>query len=229
MLVNAATPGRTASFIDNLAAQFIKDHGATPAFKNYKGGGPHPFPANICFSSNSVLVHGIPNSQTVISEGDVITIDCGLSIKGWFADAARLFGVGHVSEDNSRMIQASRDVLQVGIDACIVGNKLGAVQRALQLTIAASGYYNVYEFCGHAIGRKMHEEPLVPNYGQPNKGIDLEPGMVFCLEPMLRKNKNTRLGILPDNWTIATTDGSVATHIEHMILVTEDAPEVLTQ
>jgi len=229
MLVCAAQPGKTAAFIDGLAEQFIRDHGGIPAFKNYKGGGASPFPASICFSRNSVLVHGIPTEDTVIEEGDVITIDCGLSIDGWFADAARLFGVGRVSTEDARMIQSSKDILQAGIDSCIVGNKLGAVQRSLQSAIANSGYYNVYQFCGHAIGKKMHEEPQVPNFGHPDKGIDLEPGMIFCLEPMLRKHRNTELGILPDKWTIVTTDGSRATHIEHMVLVTEDRPEILTE
>lgn len=229
MLVACSKPGKTGAEVDAIAEEFIRDHGAIPAFKNYQGGGISPFPASICFSRNSVLVHGVPTEETVIQEGDVITIDCGLSLEGWFADAARLFGVGEVSEEDAHMIQASKNVLQAGIGACVVGNKLGGVQRALQLAIADSGYYNVRQFCGHAIGRKMHEEPQVPNYGNPNEGIELEPGMVFCLEPMLRKHRTTELGILPDKWTIVTTDGSRSTHIEHMVLVTENDPEILTE
>jgi len=229
LLVCASQPGRTAVFVNDLAEEFIQDHGAVPAFKNYSGGGPYSFPASICFSRNNVLVHGIPTPEIIIEEGDIITIDCGLSLNGWFADAARLFGVGEISEEDSHMIQASENVLHAGIEACVVGNKLGGVQRALQSAIADSGYYNVYQFCGHAIGKKMHEEPQVPNFGQPNKGIDLKPGMVFCLEPMLRKHRHTELGILPDKWTVVTTDGSRTTHIEHMVLVTEDRPEILTE
>lgn len=229
MLVSASIPGRTALEIDTIAEEFIRDHGAIPAFKNYgKGMAPTEFPASICFSKNSVMVHGIPTSKTYIQEGDSITIDCGLSLDGWFADAARLFGVGRMSEVDKEMIVSSKAALDAGIQACRVGNKLGDVCHAIQMSIVQSPFFNVYQFCGHAIGRAMHEEPQVPNFGKARTGIDLEPGMIFCLEPMLRRHKGTQLGILPDNWTVATLDGSRATHIEHMVLVTESGPEILT-
>ncbi len=229
MLVTVSQPGKTGKYINDIADEFIRDHGAIPAFKNYQGGGASPFPASICFSRNSVLVHGIPTENEIIEDGDTITIDCGLSLDGWFADAARLFGVGTIPEEDSHMIQSSEEVLQAGIAACTVGNRLGDICRALQVAIGNSGYFNVYQFCGHAIGKKMHEEPQVPNFGKPNTGIRLKSGMVFCLEPLLRKHRDTELGILPDNWTIVTRDGSRATHIEHMVLVTENGPEILTE
>lgn len=229
MLVSASVPGRTAAYIDNLAEEFIRDHGAIPAFKNYgQGMAPSPFPASICFSKNNVVVHGVPSDKDVIQETDLITIDCGLSLNGWFADAARLFGSTELSTEDAEMVTASQAALAAGIDACRVGNKLGDVCNAIQKTIEKSPFFNVYQFCGHAIGEEMHESPQVPNFGRAGTGLDLEPGMVFCLEPILRKHKGTQLGVLPDGWTIVTLDNSRATHIEHMVLVTNSDPEILT-
>jgi methionyl aminopeptidase len=228
MLVNLAQPGRSGKALDAVAEEFIRDHGAVPAFKDYgRGVAASPFPASICFSRNQVLVHGVPTEEGKIGEGDVITIDCGLSLGGWFADAARLFGVGEVAEDDLLLMEQSRIALQAGVEACIVGNKLGDVCNAIQRSIGSSPFFNVYQFCGHAIGKSMHEHPQVPNFGKPGTGIDLEPGMIFCLEPMLKKTK-AGLGILSDHWTIVTLDNSRAAHIEHMVLVTEGSPEVLT-
>lgn len=229
LLVSVTTPGKTAKEIDLVAEEFILDHGAIPAFKNYsQGAGGKPFPANICFSKNTVVVHGIPKETEIISEGDIITIDCGLSLDGWFADAARLFGVGEITSEDAEMINSNKEALDAGIQACIVGNKVGDICSSIQKSIEKSNFYNVYQFCGHAIGEKMHEEPQIPNFGRPHTGLDLEPGMVFCLEPILRKNKGTQLGVLADGWTIVTLDKSRATHVEHMVLVTESSPQILT-
>ncbi len=230
MLVKEATPGTSGQALDTLAETFIRDNGAVPAFKNYGiNKGIPPFPGSICFSRNQVLVHGVPSEKDVIKDGDIISIDCGLSIDGWFADAARLFSIGElVAEDDQRLIASSKDALNAGINACRVGNKLGDICSAIQVSIACSPFYNVFQFCGHAIGQEMHEEPQVPNFGKAGSGIDLEVGMVFCLEPMLLKN-STGLGVLPDKWTIVTLDKSRASHIEDMILITEDGPEVLTE
>jgi methionyl aminopeptidase len=229
ILEHCAQAGKSGAELDAVAEEFIKDHGAIPAFKNYgRGMAPTPFPATICFSRNSVVVHGVPSEEDIIEDGDIITIDCGLSLNGWFADSARLFGVGDISREDKAIIKASEDTIQAGIDACVVGNKLGDVCYAIQKAAALSDYYNVVQFCGHAIGREMHEAPQVPNFGRARTGLRLKPGMVFCLEPMLKKTQ-TDLGILPDNWSIVTLDGSRATHIEHMVLVTEDQPEILTK
>jgi len=225
MLVTCAKPGRSGKELDTIAEQFIRDHNGIPAFKNY-GNPNNPFPGSICFSRNSVVVHGIP-SDDVIQEGDLITIDCGLSLDGWFADAARLFGVGHMEQDDIDIMIATEATLNAGIEACVVGNKLGDVGRAIHLKAISSPFYNVLEFCGHAIGQRMHEDPQVPNAGIKGKGLELEVGMVFCLEPMLKKT-DTKLGILPDRWTVATRDGTRATHIEHMVLITDTRPEILT-
>lgn len=226
MLVACAKPGRSGKDLDGIAEEFIRDHNAIPAFKGY-GDPRSPFPGSICFSRNSVVVHGIPKKNDIIEEGDLITIDCGLSLEGWFADAARLFGVGEMSQEDTAIIIASEAAINAGIDACTVGNKLGDVGRAIHLSTISSPFHNILEFCGHAIGQKMHEDPQVPNAGIKGTGLELKPGMVFCLEPMLKKTK-TSLGQLPDNWTIATRDGTRATHIEHMVLITDTRPEILT-
>lgn len=228
LLVDNATPGTRASELDSLAEEFIRDHGGVPAFKNYASvPGVPGFPGSICFSRNHVVVHGIPTEEEVIEEGDIISIDCGLDLDGWFADAARLFGVGEISQEDRDIIEASKAALNAGIEACRPGNKLGDICNSIQRSVFNSPYENVLQFCGHAIGKAMHEPPQVPNFGKPNEGIDLEPGMVFCLEPMLLKHK-VGLGVLPDNWTIVTLDKSRATHIEHMIHISEDGPEIMT-
>ncbi len=229
MLVEEAAPGMSGLALDTLAETFIRDNGAVPAFKNYGPKGMPPFPGSICFSRNHVLVHGTPTEKDIIEDEDLISIDCGLSIDGWFADAARLFSIGElVAEDNQRLIASSQAALNAGINACRVGNTIGDICSAIQVAIAISPFYNVLQFCGHAIGQEMHEAPQVPNFGKAGTGMNLEVGMVFCLEPMLLTN-NVGLGVLSDKWTIVTLDKSKAAHIEEMILITEDGPEVLTE
>ncbi len=226
-VVDLALPGVTGKFLDEIAESYIKDNGAIPAFKNHPGpeGTPN-YPTSICFSKNHMLVHGIPD-DTPLEEGDLLTIDSGLILDGWAADFARLFAVGEVSEEDQSIIDATHAALAAGVDKCRVGNKLGGISNAIQSSIYHSGYQNVIQFCGHAIGQKMHEPPQVPNFGSPNSGIDLEPGMVFCLEPMLLKHK-VELGVLPDKWTIITNDFSRTTHIEHMVHISENGPEILS-
>ena len=226
MLVTCAKPGRSGKDLDEIAEEFIRDHNAVPAFKGY-GHANNPFPGSICFSRNSVVVHGIPTEQDVIQEGDLVTIDCGLSLDGWFADSARLFGVGEMAQDDIDIIIASEAAIKAGIDACVAGNKIGDIGRAIHLSVINSPFYNILEFCGHGIGQRMHEEPQVPNAGVKGQGMELVPGMVLCLEPMLKKTK-TKLGMLPDKWTIATLDGTRATHIEYTVLITDTRPEILT-
>ncbi len=228
MLVVNAKPGVSGKKLDLLAGEFIKDHHAIPAFKDYSIRPDLPsYPANLCFSRNHVVVHGIPSEKDIIEEGDIITIDCGLSIEGWFADAARLFGVGEISKEDANMIKASEEAIGAGVKACRAGTRMGTVGNAIENSIAFSKFWNVTEFAGHFIGEAMHEPPQIPNFGQRNKGFRLQPGMVFCLEPMLKKN-NVKIAILPDGWTVVTLDSSRATHIEHMVLVTDEDPEILT-
>ncbi len=228
MLVENAHPGISGKQLDSLAEEFIRDHKAIPAFKNYSVREDLPsFPASICFSKNYVVVHGIPRENDIIEEGDVITIDCGLSLEGWFADAARLFGVGEISKEDAEIIKASEEAIMAGVKLCRVGTRIGTVGNAIENSVAFSKFRNITEFSGHFIGEAMHEPPQIPNFGQKNKGFRLEPGMVFCLEPMLKKS-DVKIAILPDGWTVVTLDMSKATHIEHMVLVTDESPEILT-
>ena len=228
MLVIDAQPGVSGKKLDSTAAEFIKDHHAVPAFKDYAIRPDFPkYPANICFSRNHVVVHGIPRENEIIEEGDIITIDTGLSLEGWFADAARLFGVGEISEEDAELIKASKEALMAGINVCHEGTRAGAIGNAIENSVAFSKFRNITEFCGHFIGEAMHEPPQIPNFGQRNKGFRLQPGMVFCLEPMLKKS-NVGIAVLPDGWTIVTMDKSKVAHIEHMVLVTEGDPEILT-
>jgi methionyl aminopeptidase len=228
MLVTNAKPGVSGKHLDSLAEEFIRDHQAIPAFKGYAIREDIPsFPGSICFSRNHVVVHGIPREDELIEEGDIITIDSGLSLDGWFADAARLFGVGDISEEDAEIIEASEKAIMAGVDQCRVGTRIGAVGNAIENSVALSKFRNVIEFCGHFIGEAMHEPPQIPNFGQRNKGFRLQPGMVFCLEPMLKKSK-IDIAILPDKWTVVTLDMSRATHIEHMVLITDGGPEILT-
>jgi methionyl aminopeptidase len=227
IIIEHAVPGTTGKFLDGIAECYIRDNGATPAFKDFPGptGVPN-FPASICFSKNHVLVHGIPD-DVPIEEGDMLSIDCGLTLDGWCADFARLFTIGETSEEDQRFIDAARAALVAGIDKCRTGNKLGDISNAIQSSIYHSGYENVLQFCGHAIGREMHEEPQVLNFGAPHIGIDLEPGMVFCIEPMLLKHK-VALGVLSDKWTVITQDFSRTAHVEHMVHISEKDPEIMS-
>lgn len=229
ILVNEAQTksGTTGKQLDVLAETFIRDNGGIPAFKNYSmSPGVPGFPASICFSRNHVLVHGIPDDKP-LEDGDILTIDCGVSIDGWFADFARLFGIGEINQEDQKIMDATREALDAGIQACRAGNRLGDVSNAIQSSIYNNRYENVLQFCGHAIGQAMHESPPVLNFGPPGEGIVLEPGMVFCLEPMLLKHQ-VGLGVLPDKWTVVTLDQSRATHIEHMVHVTDGDPEILS-
>ena len=228
MLVMNSKPGISGKKLDALAEEFIRDHHAVPAFKNY---GIYPdmpsFPGSICFSRNHVVVHGIPHEQDVVEDGDIITIDCGLSLEGLYADAARLFGVGDTSKEDQQLLDASHRVALKAVDACRVGNRLGDICHTIQTAVALENFRNVIQFCGHAIGEQMHEVPQVPNYGRPSRGLRLCSGMVFCLEPILMKTKAS-IGQLRDGWTVITLDKSRAAHIEHMVLITEGDPEILT-
>jgi len=226
-LKKEAIVGKSGKYLDGLAEEMIKDGGAIPAFKGYGIPGIPAFDGSICFSRNHVLVHGLPTEEDRIEDGDLITIDCGLSIDGWFADAAHLFIVGRPSEEDLKIVDASEKAIQAGIDKCREGQKLGDICNAIQTSIFMSGYHNVIQFCGHAIGEAMHESPQVPNFGKPNYGPRLKRGMVFCLEPMLKKT-STELGVLSDKWTVVTLDKSRASHIEKMVLVTDGDPEILT-
>lgn len=214
-------PGVTTAALNEEAERAILEFGARPAFKGYNG-----FPATINASINEVVVHGIPGPRQ-LKNGDIISIDIGLIYRGFVADSARTYGVGMISPLAQRLIEVSESALWAAIRACKPGGRLGDVSNAVQTTVERAGFGVVREFVGHGVGRSMHEEPQVPNWGQAGKGVVLKPGLVLAIEPMVTVGR-TKVDILADGWTAATRDGSLSAQVEHTVAVTEDGPRVLT-
>ena len=214
-------PGVTTADLDGAAERFIRSQGATPAFKGYRG-----FPGSLCTSPNSMVVHGIPGPYE-LSRGDVISVDCGVVLDGWVADAARTFAVGSISPTARKLLTTTEASLFAAVEQCRPGNRLGDVSHAVQAVVEAEGLSVVRSLVGHGIGRDMHEDPQIPNYGPPGKGVRLEEGMVFAVEPMVTVGRHSvRMG--DDHWAIYSQDGSLAAHFEFTIAVTADGPRVLT-
>ncbi len=217
-------PGTTTAELDEAAEQFIRDHGAIPAFKGYPGA--YPYPATINASINDELVHGIPSRRT-LHEGDIISIDCGTVFEGFVGDAAFSMGVGEISETARLLLEITEEALYEGIAHMRVGYRLGDVSAAIQRYVEARGYYVTREYTGHGVGRQMHEAPQLPNFGTPGRGKRLRPGMTIALEPMvLIGTAATR--VLEDQWTAASADGSLTAHFEHTIAVMDGEPMILT-
>ncbi|MGE5454913.1 MAG: type I methionyl aminopeptidase [Methylocystaceae bacterium] len=217
----AVKPGVTTGKLDALAEDFIVSHNARPAFKNYQG-----FPATICASINEEVVHGIPGKR-VLNEGDIISIDIGAFINGWCGDSAITVPVGEVSGELLELIKVTEESLYKGIEQAVAGNTLGRVSNAVQSHAEARGYAVVRQYVGHGIGQKMHEDPPVPNYGRPERGPVLKPGMTLAIEPMINLGVSevyTRM----DNWTVVTRDGKASAHFEHTIAITDHGPVILT-
>jgi methionyl aminopeptidase len=221
LLAGKVRPGVTTAELDSAAERFIRSQGATPAFKGYRG-----FPGSICASPNDMVVHGIPG-KFKLSRGDVLSIDIGVIHDGWVADAARTFPVGEVSPVASKLLDVTREALFLGVEACRPGNRLGDLGHAIQQHVEGSGFAIVRSLVGHGIGRNMHEEPQIPNYGQPGKGTPLEEGMVLAVEPMTTAGRHlVRMG--DDGWAIYSQDGSLAAHFEFTVAITADGPRILT-
>jgi methionyl aminopeptidase len=221
LLSSQVRPGVTTAELDQAAEKFIRSQGATPAFKGYRG-----FPGSICASPNHMVVHGIPGPFK-LSRGDVISIDIGVIYDGWVADAARTFPVGEVSPVAAKLLEVTESSLFKAVEQCRPGNRLGDVSNAVQMEVEANGFSVVRSLVGHGIGRSMHEEPQIPNYGPAGKGIVLEEGMVLAVEPMVTAGRHmVRMG--DDGWAIYSQDGSLAAHFEFTIAVTRDGPRVLT-
>jgi methionyl aminopeptidase len=217
----AVAPGVTTLELDAIGRQVIERRGASSNFLGY-----HGFPAVICSSPNNLIVHGIPDGYR-LGEGDIISIDCGAIVDGWHGDAAFTMGVGTISEDDQNLIDVTKASLYAGIDQLVAGNHLGDVGAAVQRVAEAGGLSVVREYVGHAIGRAMHEQPEVPNYGRPGRGPRLAVGNVFAVEPMLNAG-SAETFILDDGWGVVTADGSRSAHWEHTIAVTADGPQILT-
>ncbi len=221
LLKRSVEPGITTRELDNIAFKEITRLGAKPTFKGYRG-----FPASICTSVNEEIVHGIP-SKRVLREGDVVKLDVGATLDGLIGDAAVSLAVGEITEDATSLMEATRQCLVEGIKASLSGNRIGDIGAAVQAFGEARGYGVVREFVGHGVGRFLHEEPQVPNYGQPGIGPLLRPGMCIAIEPMLNLG-DWRTRVLDDNWTVVTADGMLSAHFEHTIIITENEPEILT-
>jgi methionyl aminopeptidase len=216
-----ARPGVTTAELDAAAERFIRSQGATPAFKGYRG-----FPGSICASPNSMVVHGIPGSYK-LDRGDILSIDVGVILDGWVADAAITIPIGQVTPVARRLLDATRAALFDAVEQVRPGNRLGDVSHAVQQRVEGEGFSVIRSLVGHGIGRDMHEEPQIPNYGRPGTGPELEPGMVFAIEPMVNVGAHT-VRVAADNWSVFSQDGSLAAHFEHTVAVTEDGPRILT-
>jgi methionyl aminopeptidase len=214
-------PGVTTKELDTAAEKFIRSQGATPAFKGYRG-----FPGSLCVSPNSMVVHGIPGSYA-LQKGDVLSVDCGVVLDGWVADAARTFPVGSISPTARKLLDTTEASLFAAVEQCRTGNRLGDVSHAVQEVVEADGLSVVRSLVGHGIGRDMHEDPQIPNYGPPGKGVRLEPGMVFAVEPMVTAGSHA-VRMADDHWAIYSQDGSLAAHFEFTIAITADGPRILT-
>ena len=222
LLQRSVEPGITTKELDSIAYKNILSHGAKPGFKGY-----HGFPGTICASVNEEIVHGIPGKRA-LKEGDIIKMDVGAIIDGFNGDAAVSVAVGEVSEEAIDLMEATQLSLMEGIQAARPGNRIGDIGAAVQAYGEGRGYSIVREFVGHGIGRFLHEDPQVPNYGQPGRGQLLRPGMCIAIEPMLNMG-DWRTRILDDNWTVVTADGLLSSHFEHTIAITEDGPEILSK
>ncbi|HSO73383.1 MAG TPA: type I methionyl aminopeptidase [Blastocatellia bacterium] len=214
-------PGMTTRDLDREAEEMIQGAGAYPTFKGY-----HGYPASICTSINDEVVHGIPSNRK-LREGDIVGIDCGATLHGYVGDSAVTVPVGKVSEPVKRLLDVTRQSLFQAIDKCEVGNRLGDVCNAVQAYVEPLGYSVVRNYCGHGIGRAMHEEPQVPNYGKPGTGPVLREGLVLAIEPMINLGHQD-VKVLSDGWTVITMDGRPSAHFEHTVAITSEGPQILT-
>jgi methionyl aminopeptidase len=215
-------PGLSTLEIDEDVEAFIRSRGALPAFKGYRG-----FPATVCISINEEVVHGIPSAHRRIKEGDIVGLDLGCIVEGYYADCAFTLAIGDVPPKVQQLLDVTRDSLDVAIAECRAGRRLSDVSHAVQAHVERHGFSVVRAFVGHGIGRALHEDPQIPNFGDPGRGPQLRPGMVLAIEPMVTMG-SWEVKVLDDGWTAVTRDGSLAAHFEHTIAVTDDEPEVLT-
>ena len=219
----AVKPGVSTKEIDEIAYKFIKKHGATPNFLNYGG-----FPATACISINDEVIHGIPKSNRIIKEGDIVSIDLGAAKNGYNGDNAATFAAGACSPEAKRLIDTTRESLYKGIEQAVPGNRIGDISNAVQTYCEERGYGVVRDYVGHGVGTKLHEEPSVPNFGHAGRGIRLLPGMTLAIEPMI--NLGTyKVKQLSDGWTVKTSDGKISAHFEHTVAITSNGPVILTK
>ena len=221
MLGERARPGVTTEELDSLAEELIRSRGGAPTFKGYRG-----YPAAICTSPNDMVVHGIPGPYA-LAEGDVLSVDVGVTLDGFVADSAYTFAIGEISADAERLLDGCRAALAAGIEQCRSGNRLSDISHAIQVATEEQGFSVVRSLVGHGVGRSMHEEPQIPNYGAPGRGPELAPEMTFAIEPMINAG-SPDVEVHDDQWSISTADGSLSAHFEHTVAITEDEPRILT-
>lgn len=214
-------PGITTLYLDKIAETFIRDNGAVPAFKGYGG-----FPNTLCTSVNDEVVHGIP-SNYALREGDIISVDCGVILNGWYGDSAYTFPVGEIKEETKRLLDYTRASLEQGVARAIAGNRVGDISNAVQTKAESGGYTVVRELVGHGLGKKLHEQPEVANWGKPGTGPKMEKGLVICIEPMINAGKKETVQ-MRDGWTIKTADGRPSAHFEYAVAVDRGKADVLT-
>jgi len=219
----AIKPGVSTKYLDSLAYNYILSQGATPAFLGYEG-----FEGSICASVNEELVHGIPRSDVILKEGDIITIDVGAIYKGYYSDHAWTYPVGKISEEAQHLLDVTEAALFAGIEQAVVGNRIGDIGHAIMQVVQPHGYGLPIEYTGHGVGRTMHEEPYVPNVGVPNKGARLRKNMVIAIEPMVQIGTH-KTKTLSDDWTVISADRSLTAHFEHTVAILEDGYEILTR
>lgn len=218
-----ARPGVSTAALDRLAERLIRRAGATPAFKGYRG-----YPATLCTSINEEVVHGIPRDDRILKEGDLLSLDLGLYRRGFYADWATTIVLGLTSPRARRLLEVAREAEARGIEAAQVGNHVSDISYAIGSYVEEQGYHVVKEYTGHGIGRKLHDDPQIPNFGPPGEGPRLRAGMVLCIEAMVMEDEGS-VRLQPDGWTAVTPNGGLAAHFEEMVLITETGPEILTQ
>jgi len=221
-LENFIKPGMSTMDIDQFVEKTILSNNMIPSFKGYNG-----FPASACVSINNEVVHGIPDAARFLKEGDIVSVDVGCTYKGYISDAARTYPVGAISPEAQKLIDATRDSFFEGLKFCRPGYRLSDISHAIQQKAESEGFSVIRDFVGHGVGRAMHEEPQIPNYGKPGRGPRLARGMVFAIEPMI--NQGTfEVDVLADNWTVVTLDGKLSAHYENTVVITDDEPELIT-
>jgi methionyl aminopeptidase len=221
-MAKMAAPGISTGELDRFAESRIKELGAKPAFKGYNG-----FPACVCISVNQEVVHGIPSNKRVLKDGDIVGLDFGVVYDGWYGDSARTVPVGKISDEAQKLLDVTKEGLYRGIEQCREGNRVFDIGHAVQNYVENFGYGVVREFVGHGIGRALHEDPQVPNYGPKGKGPALKVGMVLAIEPMINAGSH-EVKVLKDGWTAVTVDDSLSAHFEHTVAITPSGPEILT-
>lgn len=222
MLAEHVQPGVTTADLDAIVEEYIRQHGAVPSFKGYRG-----FPASICVAVNSVVVHGIPSDQERLEAGDIIAVDIGARLGGWHGDATVTFPVGEIDAESRRLMDVCQDSLDAGVSKASAGNRLTDIAAATQEVVERAGFQVVRDLYAHGVGRRLHEAPTYPHYGRPGRGPKLEPGMVLTIEPMIVAGSND-VELLDDGWTIITRDGSRSAQFEHTVAITENGAQVLT-